>query len=258
MSKLLLYLRTDVFRKNLIYVLIAILGIFLCVYFGLKTYTKHGDAQEVPVLKGLTIDEAKAILDRAGLEYKIDEVYQIDAKPGLVIEQDPEATSLVKSGRTIYLTIISEIAPEVAFPDLIEKNLIEASAILRNNSLKVSDTIYINDIAKDVVLDVKFAGQPIKPGRMISKGSAITLVLGNGRGSSEVEIPTLTGLTLSEARFALLGLGLTIGNITGSITDSTSARVISQTPDVKDRFISIGSPINLTLPNESAEPEVEF
>lgn len=258
MSKLLLYLRTDIFRKNLIYALLAILGIFLCVYFGLKIYTKHGDSQEVPVLKGLTIDEAKAILDRAGLEYKIDEVYQIDTKPGLVIEQDPEATSLVKSGRTIYLTIISEVAPEVAFPDLIEKNLIEATAMLRNSSLKVSDTIYINDIAKDVVLDVKFAGQPIKPGRMISKGSAITLVLGNGRGSSEIEIPLLTGLTLSEAKFALLGLGLTVGNVTGDISDSTSARVISQSPDVNERFISIGSPINLTLSNSSPTPDSEL
>lgn len=258
MSKLLLYLRTDVFRKNLIYALIAIVGIFLGVYFGLKMYTKHGDSQEVPVLKGLTISEAKEILDKAGLEYKIDEVYQMDAKPGLVIEQDPEATSLVKSGRTIYLTIISEVAPEVPFPDLIEKNLVEATAIIRNNSLKIADTIYINDIAKDVVLDVKFAGQPIKAGRMISKGSAITLVLGNGRGASEVEIPVLTGLTLSEAKFALLGLGLTVGNITGSVTDSASARVIAQSPDSTSRFISIGSPIHLTLSNDNPVSETEF
>src|SRR5690606_24434679 len=200
MSKLLLYLRTDTFRKNLIYALVFIGMLFLLIYFGLRIYTKHGDAQEVPVLKGLSVQEAMKVLDKAGLEYDIDSVYQVDAQPGLVIEQDPEPKAPVKSGRTIYLTIITQVAPEIAFPEIIDKNLIEATAILRNHSLKIGDTVYINDIARDVVLDVKFAEQPLKAGRMISKGSRVTLVLGNGRGANEVEIPNVLGLTLSEAK----------------------------------------------------------
>lgn len=250
MSKLLLYFKTDEFRKNLIYALLVIVGFFLAVYIGLRIYTKHGDAQEVPLLKGLNINEAKSILDKAGLEYQIDSVYQMDAKPGLVIEQNPSEKALVKSGRTVYLTIITEVAPDVDFPNIIEKNLIEAKAILNNASLKIGDTIYVNDIARDVVLDAKFAGVSIKPGREIAKGSKITLVLGNGRGANEVEIPTLTNLTLAEAKFALIGLGLSVGKITGNIVDSTTARVISQSPDSTSRFISIGSPINLELGND--------
>lgn len=250
MSKLLLYLRTDTFRKNLIYAIIALAVLFLLIYFGLRTYTKHGTAQEVPALKGLTINEAIATLNREGLEYQIDSVYQVDAKPGLVIEQDPEAQSLVKSGRTIYLTIITRVAPEVPFPEIIEKNLIEASAILRNHSLKIADTIYINDIARDVVLDVQFAGQPIKAGRLISKGSHITLILGNGRGANEVDIPNVIGLTLSEAKFAIQGIGLSVGSISGTVIDSLNARVVEQSPDITAKVISIGSAINLTLSNE--------
>jgi beta-lactam-binding protein with PASTA domain len=250
MSKLLLYLRTDTFRKNLIYALIAVVALFMLIYFGLRVYTKHGNAQEVPLLKGLTINEATAILDKAGLEYKTDSVYQVDAKPGLVIEQDPEATSLVKSGRTVYLTIITRVAPEVTFPDIIEKNYIEASAILRNHSLKIGDTTYINDIARDVVLGVKFAGQPLEAGRSISKGSHITLVLGNGRGANEVDIPNVIGLTLSEAKFAIQGIGLSVGNISGTVIDSLSARVVAQSPDVTAKVTSIGSSISLTLSNE--------
>ena len=244
MSKLLLYLRTDTFRKNLIYAIIAFAVLFLLIYFGLRTYTKHGSAQEVPVLKGLNITEALAVL------HKIDSVFQVDASPGLVIEQDPEASSLVKSGRTIYLTIITRVAPEIAFPEVIEKNFIEASAILRNHSLKIGDTVYVNDIARDVVLDVQFGGQPIKPGRMISKGSHITLVLGNGRGANEVDIPNVIGLTLTEAKFAIQGLGLSVGTISGAVTDSVSARVVEQSPSVTAKVIGIGSSINLTLSNE--------
>lgn len=250
MSKLLLYLKTSEFRKSLIIALVALLGLFLVIYFGLKIYTKHGDAQEVPTLKGLHVTEAIRILEKAGLEYQIDSVYQLDAQPGLVIEQDPEASSLVKGGRTVYLTIITQEAPEVDFPNIIEKNLIEASAIIKNLSLKVGDTIYINDIAKDVVLDAKFAGQTINPGRKISKGSSITLVLGNGKGANEVEIPNLVNLTLSEAKFALQGLGLTIGSITGNITDTLTARIVGQSPDASFHLTPIGTPINLTLSND--------
>lgn len=250
MSKLLLYLKTDTFRKNLIYALIVIAGLFLTVYIGLRIYTKHGDAQEVPLLKGLNINEAKDLLDKTGLEYKIDSIYQMDAQPGLVIEQNPSPNALVKSGRTIYLTIITQVAPDVEFPNIIEKTYIEAQAILNNSSLKIGDTVYINDIARDVVLDAKFAGQSIKEGRVIAKGSKITLVLGNGRGANEVEIPVLTNLTLSEAKFALIGLGLTVGKISGNIIDSATARVIRQSPDSTARFISIGSPINLELAND--------
>jgi len=249
MSKLLLYLRTDIFRKNLIYAIIAFVVLFLMIYFGLKMYTKHGDSQEVPTLKGLHISEAINILNKAGLEYQIDSVYQLDATPGLVIEQDPEASALVKSGRTVYLTIITQIAPEVEFPNIIEKNLIEARSIINNLSLKIGDTVYINDIAKDVVLDAKFAGQSIKPGRKISKGSSITLVLGNGKGANDVEVPVLLNLSLAEAKFALHGLGLSIGTISGNITDTASARIIAQSPDSTARIIPIGTPINLTLGN---------
>lgn len=250
MSKLLLYLRTDTFRKNLIGSIVAFIVLFLIIYFGLKIYTKHGDAQEVPVLKGLHIQEAIRVLEKAGLSYSIDSIYQMDAKPGLVIDQDPEAKALVKGGRTVYLSIITQIAPEIAFPDIIDKTFIEASAIIKNHSLKIADTVYVSDIARDVVLDAQFAGQPIKTGRMISKGSKITLVLGNGRGANEVEVPIVLNLSLAEAKFAIQGLGLNIGKISGNITDSLTAKVIAQYPDSTVQIIGIGSAIDLTLAND--------
>lgn len=250
MSKLLQYLSSSVFRKNLIFAIIAFIGLFLLLYFGLRSYTKHGQAQEVPQLRGLHISDAIRILKEAELNFQVDSIYQLDESPGMVIEQDPDPSSLVKGGRTIYLTIITQTAPEVEFPDIIDKNLIEATAIIRNQSLKLGDTIYVNDIARNVVLDAKFAGQSIRPGRKISKGSAITLVLGNGKGANEVEVPDLLNLTLAEAKFALDGLGLSVGQISGSITDTLRAHIIAQYPDHTSAFIPIGSSINLTLSNE--------
>lgn len=251
MSKLLLYLRTDTFRKNLIGALVALALLFLGVYLGLQWYTKHGVSIEVPQVKGLHIDEAIGTLKKADLKYAIDYVYQMDVQPGLVIDQDPEPKSRVKTERTIYLTIITETPPEVAFPDIIDKTFIEASAMLRNQSLKISDTVYKADIARDVVLDVKFNGQPLKAGRLIPKGSQITVVLGNGQGADDIEVPNLIGLSLREAHFALSGIGLNMGEVhySGESLDSLSATIVSQHPDTTAGFISLGSSVDVTLSN---------
>src|SRR5690606_19519057 len=136
----------------------------------------------------------------------------------------------VKKNRTLYLTIITRTAPEVAFPELVEKTFVEARAILNSYGIKLGDTIYIPDIARDVVLDIKFGGEKLNAGRSIPKGSTVDLVLGDGRGANEVLVPDLVGLTLEQVRFALQGNSLTIGtvNYMGIVTDSLSATVVSQ------------------------------
>ena len=79
----------------------------------------------------------------------------------------------------------------------------------------------------------------------------IDLVLGNGQGASEVEIPDVTGLTLQEATFALRGASLTLGNVRymGFVTDSAAARVVNQAPAPDSSKVSIGTPVNLALSN---------
>ena len=205
----------------------------------------------VPELKGMLIEDALRILKSQDFEYEIDSIYQMDAQPGLVLDQDPIAETEVKKNRRIYLTIITRSAPEVAFPELKERTLTEARALLNSYGLRLGDTIYRSDIARDVVLDVHFGGQPMQVGRMIPKGSVVDLILGDGLGGNEVVIPDLTGLTLMEARFALQGVALSLGDILylGVVTDSLTARVVGQSPEPDQALIGIGSPINLFLAN---------
>lgn len=251
MNKLFQYLRTETFRKNLIIALISIVVFVLIAFFSLRYYTRHGENIQVPALKGKQIDEAMALLEQNGFRYQIDSVYQMDARPGMVVEQDPDAGSNVKENRTVYLTIITRSAPNVAFPNLLEMTFLEARTALSNYGLKLGDTIYIPDIAHNRVLDVKYGGQKLNAGEEIPKGSVIDLVLGNGMGAAEVVIPDVTGLTLQEATFALRGASLTLGNIRymGFVTDSASARVINQAPAPDSTKVSIGTPVNLALSN---------
>jgi len=247
MSKILAYLKTKSFRRTLITAAGVLFVLFLTVYYGLKSYTRHGESIEVPALKGLHISEAIGILKAAKLRYDLDSIYQMDQRPGLVIEQEPEARSHVKTKRTIYLTVITQIAPEVAFPNIIDKTYIEASAMLRNQSLKIADTVYVADIARDVVLGVEMSGKSIAAGQMIAKGSQVRLVLGNGRGANEVEVPNLIGLSLEEADFALKGLNLQLGSVVflDEGEHSSTARIIRQQPETG--IVSIHTAVNVTL-----------
>src|SRR3546814_9059496 len=57
---------------------------------------------------------------------------------------------------------------------------------------------YVADIARDVVLDVRYGGEELKAGQEIPKGSRINLILGNGMGDSEVLVPNVVGLRSEE------------------------------------------------------------
>lgn len=248
------YLKTKSFRNNLLAAICTVIAILLIAFFSLRFYTKHGEGLNVPELKGLTLAQAVSKLEESGLRYEIDSVYVMDKPPGIVTDQDPDANTFVKGNRTIYLTINTAQAPNVKFPDIEMKSLREAQSILESYRLKLGDTTYKPDVARDVVLETYFGGQPIKTGEVLPTGSRINLVLGDGRGSEEVELPNLMGLTIDEAKFSLKGSMLSIGQITydGPITDTANAVVVLQYPLVADTLtkVKIGTPINITLSNK--------
>jgi len=254
MSKFVDYLKTRSFRNNLLGAIITVFVLLLIAFFSLRYYTKHGQGLSVPLVKGLTFEQAVKKLEDVGLKYEVDSVYIMDQPPGMVVDQDPDANTFVKDNRTIYLTINTAKTPNTKFPDIEFKSLREAQAILESSRLKLGDTTYKPDVSKDVVLQASFGGQPIKTGQGLPVGSKIDLVLGDGRGSEEVEVPQLIGLTIDEAKFSLKGSMLSLGNIIydGSITDSANAIIIKQDPTPADSLtkVSIGTRINITLSNK--------
>ncbi len=254
MSNFIAYIKTKSFRNTLIAAIGTVICLLLIAFFSLRYYTKHGEGLNVPEVKGLPLEQAVSKLEELGLRYEIDSVYVMDKPPGIVTDQDPDANTFVKGNRTIYLTINTAQAPNVKFPDIENKSLREAQSILESYRLKLGDTTYKPDVAKDVVLEAYFGGQLIKPGEILPTGSRINLTLGDGRGNEEVELPSLIGLTIDEVKFSLKGAMLTLGTVTyeGTITDSANAVVVLQYPLTTDSVtkVKIGTPINLTLSNK--------
>ncbi len=259
MSKFFSYLGTKTFRKNVVIAIISVIAILLIVFFSLGLYTRHGEGLPVPDLKGMNVEKAVELLEQKGFRYQIDSVYQVDKAPGLVIEQDPDPNTNVKIRRTIYLTIITRMAPSVKFPEVAGKTFLEARAILNNYGLMLGDTTYVSDVARDVVLEINHGGKKLRAGDEIPKGSRVSLVLGDGLGASEVDIPNLFGLTLNEALFTLKGSSLSLGSVSyeGTVTDTLGAKVIRQVPALSDTLnkVSIGTRIDVILSNQPAPLE---
>jgi eukaryotic-like serine/threonine-protein kinase len=250
MNKFWAYLKTKDFRKTILLAIGSVIAIVLIAFFSLGFYTNHGAGIPVPPLKGLSADNAIKMLEDQGFDYRIDSVYKVDVAPGTIIEQDPDPGTLVKENRIIYLTMVSTQAPIVSLPDVEGNLFIEASGVLKNYGLKF-DTTYRADIASNRVLEVRYEGRIIKPGEKIPKGSKLELILGDGKGAGEYEIPNLINQDLDAAKLAIMGAGFTIGTIEylGAITDSNNVIVVSQYPMAADSAAkaSIGTPFNLTV-----------
>lgn len=234
------FLISKIFFLNLVIAAVVVIAVFGFTYNWLNSYTNHGQSIEVPELKGLNMEQVNVLLQRLHLRYSvIDSIYQLDKSPGTVLEQDPAPKAKVKEDRTIYLTINSGIPPKVKMPDLTDVSLRQAEAVLQTFGLKTGALTYRHDLAANAVLQARYQGRPIKPGTVISKGSVIDLVVGDGIGSEAASVPDLTGLTRAEALTALLEANLSPGAIIfdQNIKDSASAVVYKQFPLPTDSMV---------------------
>lgn len=252
LKKLFAFILTPEFRKNLIYAVILVFILMFAIIFSLRSFTKHGESLTLPVLTGMTVEEAQQLVASGNISFKVDTVYVEGKTPGTIVQQDPDAKTEVKEGRTVYLLIQSLTPPQLRLPDLEGKTLTEAKAIINSYGLKLGDQTYKPDIAKDVVLGVTYKGMNISPGTGLVRGATIGLVLGDGFGAAEIKIPDLTGLTLQEAIFAIRGSSLFLGKVIyeGEISDSTQAKVFKQDPPYIEgdtTTISQGSMINIFI-----------
>jgi len=235
--------------------LIILVILYLISWLGslmLSSYTRHGESLTLPNLKGLGFEEVQQILEQKKLRYIITDTAFIDSMPkGSVVEQNPLPNTKVKEGRFIYITLNSNSSVGVLMPNLINNSLRFAETVLNSSGLKLGTVIYKPDIAAGAVLDQLYKNQSIQPNIKIPKGASIDLIVGDGMGSTDVDIPDLTNLTLNEARGVLESNLLQVGSIVyeGKI-DSLNAVIKRQSPSYQEGVkIKSGQVVDLFLAN---------
>ncbi|MDE3143197.1 MAG: PASTA domain-containing protein [Bacteroidota bacterium] len=217
---------------GIIILIIMIISFFLM----LDWITGHNKYEKVPSVLSQNIDAARINLAAKGFTVEIaDSVYDNTVGALSVVKQSPDADALVKQGRTIYLTINRAVPPQVTMPNLVGFSSRSAEMYLTSLGLKMGDTYYRPDIARNAVLEQRYNDEVIKEGTKIPLGSIINLVLGTGEGAGDLPVPELIGLTLSQARNQLITLGLNIGSVVpvDAIKDTANAFIVKQNPEVE-------------------------
>ena len=118
------------------------------------------------------------MLKKEGFEVVIqDSVYYDTIPPLSVVKQFPEPDASVKVNRTVYLTVNKAVPPVIEMPNLIGMSFRNAELELKNRGLKLGDTSYKPDIAKNAVLEQLMNHSSI---RRLKTMGPIALVLGAG------------------------------------------------------------------------------
>lgn len=224
-------------RPLWINILLAI-GISLLVLFlffqTLEFWTNHGEYLRVPDVKGKNYKEAEDLLDKAGFDVVIqDSVYYDSIAPLVIIKQFPDPDATVKVNRTIYLTINRSIAPLIDMPNLVGMSFRNAELEIRAKGLKLGDTTYVPDIAKNAVKDQLVGGVTLKPGTPVAMGTKISLVLGAGIGNEDMAVPDLFGMPYSEVMILLESSGINLGVVLpdADLKDTLAGFVYWQNPE---------------------------
>ena len=218
---------------------VFLLMVFL---FMLNRITNHGEYLVVPEVKGKNYIQVQDELENQGFEVVIQDSIYIDSiAPNAIIKQFPEPEATVKVNRVIYLTVNCTVPPTITMPNLIGMSFRNAILELRSLGLKMGDTTFIPDIAKNAVKDQLSEGVQIKPGSPIRMGSKIDLLIGSGLGGAAVPVPDLFGLTYPEAQLVMELNGITPGVILldDDLVDTTLGFIYWQNPNPFDNQLNV-------------------
>lgn len=189
---------------------ILILLYFLLALVIMPFYTRQKQAIVVPDVENLSYGAAEKMLAFLKLrpvvaEIKYDEIFPA----GFVVFQNPNATSIVKKGRRIYLTI-SKGKNEIKMPDLVGMAERDARFVLLREDIVLREVNYEFDILypEGVVID-----QSISPDEDINLGTPVDLEISLGEEPDDSYVPYLIGRTMEDIELDLKKSCLILGKV---------------------------------------------
>ena len=240
------------FFISFIAVILLLTALFFGALYWLDSYTNHGKVIFVPDLQGLNEQEAEKVLAGKNLKYEIiDSIFVKGKKAGVIMEQTPEAGSIVKEERKIYLVINACSPRKIVLPDLRDVSLRQAEAIITSMGLKTGNYEYVPSEYKDLVQDVKYENRIAAPGTRITEGASVTLLVGKGLSNETMTVMSLRELTLEQAiekaHSFSLNIGATIYDTPPQNEKEKELYFVYRQEPVTGSRVSLGQSINIFL-----------
>jgi len=225
-AKIKAYLSRLNWRKGAIIAAVAIAVYLVFDLAVMPLYTRQHQAITVPDVLNKSLAEAEKTLQRSGLRLvKGGEKFDETLAAGKVIFQSPEASSVVKKGRRIYVTV-SKGGRTFTMPKLVGLALRDVKFMLQDYELSLGFITYRRDpfLPDGVVCD-----QSIAEGNTVGVHSRVDITVSLGVEPTEYIVPDLVGRSIEDALLELQKAGLTSGTISRQATDELLPEtVISQ------------------------------
>jgi beta-lactam-binding protein with PASTA domain len=234
--------RTKKIIKIASYIAAAIAVVVLMDRLVMPMYVNLGEEIRMPKVTDLTAEEASRILKQQNFEVILqDSIYSGEHPEGTVIAQNPYNSSMVKSGRRVYLTISIGEKPAV-MPNLIGKSQRNAESLLKNVRLRLGRVGFKSSsiIPKTAIAEQSYpAGQELKPGTYVG------IIISTGQVRNI--LPDLRSLRFLDVQQSLERLGLQVGEVIYEERDDLLRdTVIDQSPQAGTTF-KTGDKIDLKV-----------
>jgi serine/threonine-protein kinase len=215
------------------------------------TYNPASTPIAVPLVRGLTVKEATALLAPLGLTLSIKEVVNDPKVPeNQIMSQDPKVDTQVRSGSTI-LVVVSGGLGQATVPNVQGQVANAAQQLLQTSPYNFVVTL-INEASSTIEQGRVIRTEPAI-GAQSPAGSAITVFVSSG--GNKVAVPQIEGQTEADARSLLATAGLTpdIKYQDVPIGDINNGKVITQGTDA-GTLVDPGFVIRLTIGRAATTP----
>lgn len=228
----------------------AILIIIIIIFIGFREVRSRQSTQvSLPLLEGMTVEEAQSLLEEEGLILTIDSESQFNSEIeyGIIFSQFPAANSRVSNGESIRV-VVSLGSNSAEVPDVVGLELAEAYRAFEGLPFIIQEDVRYNE---EYPINTVFRQFP-ESGVTAAPGSSVTLFISRGAQTRNVSVPTLVGLPEASAISLMNSLGLTVGNISRTY-DATvpEGNIILQTIPPGNQ-VSVGTAINFVVSNGTA------
>lgn len=226
-------LRTSLSKKILFGILGLVILIIIFDNFIMPWYVSSPETT-VPNVIGMQVPEAVKLLENGGFEPVVkDTSYGLQVPVGAVFLQKPDAGSVVKEGRSVYL-FVSGGDKIISVPQLKGKSILDAKFALERLGLKLGRVERIpSGQPEDMIFDQQYA-----EGTKLKQGDFVGVTVSAGRGGGNIIVPDLIGKSLTEARKILADSSLIIGKI----NYQPSSTLLPNT--ILDQYPSSGNTLN--------------
>lgn len=235
-------------RATMIIAIFSALIVACALFFGYVKFKEvfSGPIEvEVPLLVGFTEDIAKTKLEELGLIISIrDSKFNDKYQEGTIIWQGIVEGNKVKEGFSVEVDI-SKGYNLVEVPDLVGKMSNQVQKILLDAELKVGTlTSEESNVPESIILRQEPASF-----EKVVKGTSVNYVVSKGILIKTLLMPTITGLTLDEAKKEIEMLNLKVGKISYAHDSNYAKGLVLKQNINPNKEIVENTSINLVISN---------